>query len=552
MEAMKSFYKLFLIGLIILTVPSLCCTDLIEDGGSPAPTAADIEAAKEKVELANQAFGEAVGQARELDINHPEDVDQLDDISGFKTARDLYAQALELDPNNLDADLGMAVTQLIILKDDDALKSMRDEWIDYGENDAENVEAPRVSLFNVSFPTRQEDLDLTGAYLTGSLVKTSKLLIKSPPLASETQKVVRDLIIPSLDISVAKMEKIVESDSNQTYTFTVSSAMQGGTQSEPEDPVELDLTDFKTFYASLLSSRAVLRLFLAYNLDVDIADSSDIVRALTQTSDFFTLNEAAEIKEAKNDFIKSADALLDAIGFLRAETDNQDDDFITVDPDGEDDLDEIEKRTQQARDAVNGEVTVTEDFDEDINTADSELVISLKAFFDNPPARPKELLPSYILEQDVEDGESVDQFVWTAQSITAWQFPDPTMGGILPEMTNSRLKEIFGLSYIPGDIDLTVGSGTKPVYSWNDSPISHLTVYRLSDLQIVWEIHHQNYEDRIFSPVTHGVVPASAAQENALELSLIPGQLYRVSIYRDGNGNALAEDENEVRDFIVQ
>lgn len=519
-----------------------------ENGTMGPPQADDIERAKEKTTQANEALGNAVRAVRDLGIEDINEIDQIDDITGFKTAHDLYAEALTLDPNNLDASLGVAVTEIIILNDNDELQRMRDEWIDYGESNP-GISDVEVSLFKISTPMGSGDLSLHEKTISSSLLNNSKIALLNPPLASEMQRVVRETVIPAIDMATERMKKIVESSNAETYIFTITSQMQGGTPSDPEDSIELDLTDFKALYASLLGSRAGLRIFLAYDLDVANYDSTTLIKALEQNSDFFTLKDANEIRKAKDDLIEAANLALEAIQFLRAEVDNQDDDFITVDPGNEDDLDEIEERINQTLTSLNSQVTLTENFDDNDATPDASLTISLKAFFDNPPARPKELLPSYTIERDEEyPGEVVDQFVWTAQSIDAWVFQNPTFNGLLPGMTDSQLKEIFGLTYVPGDIDLTIGSGTIPQYSWNDSPIYFLEVRRLSDFQTVWEIHGENFENTIFSPVTHGTVPPNAVQTNATELVLTPGQLYRIYIAREGRG--IIGYNSETRDFM--
>jgi hypothetical protein len=531
---------------LIFSLIYLNCGEDVQMG----PTLEDIEGAKAKVKQANEAFGNAVRAVRDLNIETFDDIDQVDDISGFKIAHDLYVEALALDPNNLDASLGVAITEIIILKDNNDLQKMRDEWQDYVNSDPGFYDGVGVSLFKISPPTSKGDLSLNEETFSRSLLNTSKAVFFNPPLASEMQRVVRETIIPAADVAIERMKKVVESDDANTYTFVVSSQMQGGTPSEPEDPVELDLTDFKAFYANLLSSRATLRIFLAYDLDVASYDSSDLVNAWEQNSDFFTLKDGNEIKKAKDDLIEASNLILQAIQFLRDETDNQDDDFITVDPGEEKDLDDIEDAVNKVLTSLNGEITLTDDFDENENTPDASLTISLKAFFENPPQRPKQLLPSYVIERDDVEG---DQFVWTADSIDAWVFPDPTFSGLLPGMTDAKLKEIFGLTFVPGDIDLEIDmteNATTPGYSWNDSPIYILEVTRLSDFQVVWRVRDQNFENTIFSPVTHGTVPPTAVQEVATQVVLTPGQLYRIYIEREGRG--LVGHESETRDFRVQ
>lgn len=557
METKQRLKNFLLFTAAILSLNIMSCEIIGDSTGVTEPSEVDVEAAKVKVQEANLALGDAVRNARQLDI---EDLEDLDDVTGFKEARDLYAEAFLLDPNNLDANLGYAVTQIILIKDDGELQRLRDEWVNF--DSTADFDLPEVSLFKTSPLISQEDLSLNERTFAGTLYGSSRILFQDPPLASEMQDAVRNIVLPSFEISIERMNTIVESDSADQYTFIVTSEMQGGTSGElEEEPIELDLTDFKVFYASLLSTRAGLRVFLAYDLDVTSYDSTGITNALKQDSNFFTLKDANEMRRAKADLTKAANLVLEGITFLRNETDDQEDDFIRVDPAGDgdldiDNLDEIETRVMEFLDAINGEVTLTEDWDDDEGTPDAELTISLNAFFDNPPQNPKQLLPSYMIERDTEDGDDErDQFVWTAQTFDAWAFPDPTFNGLLPAMTDTLLKEIFAITYVPGDIDLTIGfpdsSSLNHDYSWNDSPVYHLQVQNLSTFQTVWEIHGINFDNTIFSPVTHGTPPANSMQTILTEPTLTPGQSYRIWIEREGNG-PFSDHEYEVRDFMAR
>jgi len=547
METKQQLKNFLLFAAAVLCLNIFSCDIIGDSTGVTEPSETDVDAAKVKVQEANDALGDAVRNARLLDID---DIEDLDDVTGFKLARDLYAEAFLLDPNNLDANLGYAVTQIVLIKDDGEIRRLRDEWIDFVENS--DVTGPEISLFKISPLIDAGDLSLNEHKFTSTLYQSSRLILQDPPLASEMQAAIRDIMLPSFEIAIDRMNTITESDSAEEYIFIVTSEMQGSEVDVQEDPVELDLTDFKAFYASLLSARAVFRIFLAYDLDVTSYDSSGFVEALQQNSDFFTLTDASEVSRARADLTKAANLVLEGITFLRNETDNQDDDLITVDPGEEDELNEIETTVTDFLSSLNGEVTLTEDFDDDESTPDVSLTISLRNFFETPPTNPKQLLPSYMIQNDPDEG---DEFVWTAQSLDAWVLPDPTFNGLLPTMTDTLFKEIFGLTYVPGDIDLTIGfpnnSSPNHNYSWNDSPVYRLDIQNLSTFQIVWEIHGTNFDNTIFSPVTHGTKPENSIQTNLTEPTLTPGQSYRIWIEREGNG-PFSDHEYEVRDFIAQ
>ncbi|MFQ5709159.1 MAG: hypothetical protein ACE5HO_17015, partial [bacterium] len=497
-------------------------------------------------------------------INEFDDIRQIEDIGDFKTAHDLYLQALVFDRNNLDASFGFALTEIILLKDSEELQQMRDRWQEYAESDPDPLGGVEDDLFKIAPPMNIGALSLSDQKIGRAIYKSSRVAFANPPLANEMQQVVQDVIMPVLQRAIDQMKKIV---ANESYTFIVTSELQGGTPDEPEDPVELDLTDFTAFYATLLSAQGTLRIFLAYNLDVASYDSTGLMQALQQNSDFLTLQNVDEMHMAKDDLIAAADLTLKFIQLLRTETDNQDDDFITVDPGAESDLDSLQFRVQQGLSSLNGEVTLTEDFDDDDQTPRSELTISLKNFFENPPERPKTLLPSYqvVMKQDEGEDQEKPTFVWTAQSFDAWRFPDPTFGGLLPGMTDENFKRILNLHFIPGDIDLTVGSGTTPEYSWNKGPISCLVVTKITEtaFETIWAIRSSDFENNVFSPVTHGIVPSDAEEEATISCSgafgssndnfervLTPGQMYRLEVFRQDH--LIFGDQYEARDFIAQ
>jgi len=155
METKQRLKNFLLFTAAILSLNIMSCDIIGDSTGVTEPSEVDVEAAKVKVQEANLALGDAVRNARQLDIEGLED---LDDVTGFKEARDLYAEAFLLDPNNLDANLGYAVTQIVLIKDDGEIRRLRDEWIDFVENG--DVTGPEVSLFKISPLIDEQDLSL--------------------------------------------------------------------------------------------------------------------------------------------------------------------------------------------------------------------------------------------------------------------------------------------------------------------------------------------------------------------------------------------------------
>jgi hypothetical protein len=131
-----------------------------------------------------------------------------------------------------------------------------------------------------------------------------------------------------------------------------------------------------------------------------------------------------------------------SIQYLKSETDTQDDDVIKIGNDGVSaaDLDTVLTYLDKASNALTGEVSVfVKDADSDNN--DYTIRINLGKLFDNIPDNPKQAwLPPYTVDSTAQ-GDI--QLKFTQQTYDAFTFPDPTLGGILPGMTNETLKRLL-------------------------------------------------------------------------------------------------------------
>jgi len=83
-----------------------------------------------------------------------------------------------------------------------------------------------------------------------------------------------------------------------------------------------------------------------------------------------------------------------------------------------------------------------------------------------------------------------------------------------------------------GAIDITVGTGVRPTYTWSGEPAFSVSVVRTADPStLVWSVVTPGL-DGIASPVTHGTVPSGAIQNAYSETTLTAGVEYRVSVTR--------------------
>lgn len=80
--------------------------------------------------------------------------------------------------------------------------------------------------------------------------------------------------------------------------------------------------------------------------------------------------------------------------------------------------------------------------------------------------------------------------------------------------------------------DITIGSGTKPTYTWAGGLGFSVSVVRVSAPgTIVWGIASPSLMN-IASPVTHGTVPGGSIASSTTETTLTAGVQYRVAITR--------------------
>jgi hypothetical protein len=211
-----------------------------------------------------------------------------------------------------------------------------------------------------------------------------------------------------------------------------------------EGPLEIDFGDVKLLEAALLDVKGAIQISLAYDLNVDVDQIVNLGDALQIQQDVVDANPGlltllpshpALLAEAKIALSQVVDAYNVASDFIRAETDNQDDDFFTIDPDDLQDEAELRTKLNQAQASLSGQTFI--DIDLDCPSGDlgpcNELV-DLSLFFDTPFDL-RGLLPTIGFDPTRDP----------ANFIESNTFPDPTFNGILPNMTQERLIDILNL-----------------------------------------------------------------------------------------------------------
>ena len=74
--------------------------------------------------------------------------------------------------------------------------------------------------------------------------------------------------------------------------------------------------------------------------------------------------------------------------------------------------------------------------------------VNFKNFFDDAIPNYKQMIPSYTVsvQQSSSPGRFDAVLTWTAASFSTWIFPDPTMRGLFPGMTDADLKLLLEIS----------------------------------------------------------------------------------------------------------
>jgi len=378
----------------------------------------------------------------------------------FRAAEAAYQNAFATCDSSSEAGFGLALASFFVVTQDPEVVATWDRWsafvdtASFFEHDipgsARSLPAMGGSPFRVGEPAPDP------AGLARSIVLLPFAALTDPPQFSELQDLVRTEIVSRLDLGIELLGDVA---TDPGFRYTVTPKMQGDIGA---DPLELDLTEVEAILAASNVFGAFADLITAFNVDVGTYDSLGLLAALQQDSPFLGLADggAARMADVRTRMLAAADRIDAAIDALEAETDSQDDDIIVIEGEGthggpsEADLAEVRDRVDEVRNALNGPYVVNVDFDGDgIETA---VTIDLHAFLTDPPANLKSLLPPYTARvvgesewggaSDVEREGLCPVIVWDAATFENWIFPDPTMGGLFPGMTDARLKDLFGMT----------------------------------------------------------------------------------------------------------
>ena len=292
------------LNIIIMFFLAVGC-DQVLDEGEPDPVASQA--------LADSAIGAFEDELRSFTdsiyvIDSPYDID-------FTTSNALFKEALLLDANNLDANFGAGLTEMLIFTQDQDFKAVFDAWeafIDTGSLFvAEDLNQGSLSL-GMSLPGMGGGgfQPLSKRAVAATYLNLYKLAVSNPPIIGDIQDLVESLFIPTLEYIAERLELL---DDSTDYTFTITSEMQGA----GESPKDLDMTEIYLLEVGVHLLLAFSDAIVAYNVGPNAYDSTAIIEWLSQGSGFMSLRTGGVSKMAlsKIALLTAADKL-DAATYL--------------------------------------------------------------------------------------------------------------------------------------------------------------------------------------------------------------------------------------------
>ena len=403
-----------------LSIIILVTSGIIFSSCNKSPTASDSEKAAAKND---EAYAELENQ-----LSSSGSLDSKD----FTKAEQLYTEAVTTDPSNPTANFGAAFSKVLNINGDAQVKDMINRWKAWDPG----FQSP---VLNFGIPKGTADMNLPITTLGKNLVKIFKVATTDPPTIAETQAVIRDRILPRIDYAIARLA-IVEQ--HPEFELKITGKMQG---SPGQKDLYLDLTEVYVMDAALQGIKASIEQFLVFKFTLSAYTTKAVVTAIRQdNTDFFVLasDGATHAQNIKSSLLNAVGKIRSGINFLKAETDNQDDDIIKRGSNGVavKDLDSVLTYLTKVESALNGTFSI------DLKGADSDnndytIQVSLSNFFSGLPQNPKQAwFPTYTVDT-TSYGDILWQ--WQAQDYASFTFPDPTFSGLFPGMSNETLKRLL-------------------------------------------------------------------------------------------------------------
>lgn len=292
-------------------------------GNDDGPSAEDKNKSATATAAATTNLGTAVGQMT--------DFEQFEygkeDLTTLRTSNADFNKAIALDPSNNKAKMGDAITTVLLAAQSERLSGLINQTLE-----ARSPIDP--SLVN-------------GAPLARIAVLKKVVAASEMPEFSQIQKAIEDTLLPALDEAILRLRDVYADPA-----FSMTLTMEGTVR-------ELDHAEASLLLAGFIATKALVTLFLSYDIDLDYNGSYDYIKEIEGVGDiadfaaltpaqraafdqlasilkpgspFLAVRPAWQARLAKvDDDIKEAMSIVKAgLNSVKNETDDQSDDVIKL------------------------------------------------------------------------------------------------------------------------------------------------------------------------------------------------------------------------------
>ena len=374
------------------------------------------------------------------------------DTPDYGPARAKFEAALSKDPTQPEAHLGMAVVVIGELGEDPMILGLLDLF-PAGLYRSLTPSSP-VGLTRVfEDPVVHSGTPLLSTrgvldHFYGGMLRAAE---QGPGPIGLLQDVAQQVVLPAVTAATNHLNQV---DSHAGWSLTLTPAMTGNSTS-----LILDRTDIYALNGVMHALKAMMHMFVAYNMDMPLVFETYEEYLAAHYAAFNQDNGtmmvlraqgATNMASARTSLLTAAQKLLSFRTSLLAETGDQSNHLIKIDPTGEEgptseDLQDMLQALTEFSYALNNPIDLEDDFngDGDLQT----LRVNIQRLFTHPISDFKQAMPPYSW-----DGE-YGMFFWDGymeENFDLFLFPDPTMNGVFPELTTDALfKAFFGIDQFP-------------------------------------------------------------------------------------------------------
>ena len=371
-------------------------------------TPGDIEAASALVEAANAQLEDVFSAL--YDSDEPDSIEAALDLFNFSEAYTMYAEAQYLDPDNNEANFGVALTGLMQITQDQSFRDMIDKWDNYFANTTpwkvETTEGNVLGRRGFGLPLNSGGMSVPISPFVGMPLSMAKLTLDDVPQFNELQDIIREVFLPYVDQGITALAKVEQSSD---FEFLISSDMQPDVEASS---LELDLTEVYAIDMMLHVISGICNTVIAYNFDIVTHDGAGMEATWNLGSNFAALNSsgAADLSTAYSAMNSAIDKLESALQHLQAETDDQFNDIIEQ-LENSSDYDDIQEGIDDAREVLTqpiwvsyhtyeeGEDEYGEWYEDEI---EDSMQVDIQQFFSNPIEDMKNMVPPYTLTAGID------------------------------------------------------------------------------------------------------------------------------------------------------